>query len=163
MLSTFSSKFLFGGSNTRVSAGAEHETESTASKEYDLTPEILPALGARSHYRVKLRKFIISPFDRRHRSVHVLYLSMKSFLCIGGYLMLIFCLIVSLSSWTWQMGCSVWVWVGLSLRLVFSGWWDFGLLLGFWLDHVRSCWVRVVWCLVKLKTTIIHSVDSVFL
>ncbi|KAJ8422232.1 hypothetical protein Cgig2_013411 [Carnegiea gigantea] len=67
MINTFSSKFLFGSSNCRVAAGPEHETESNASKGYDLTPEILPALGARSHHRVRIRRFIISPFDRRYR------------------------------------------------------------------------------------------------
>lgn len=30
---------------------------------------ILPSLGARSNRRVKLRKFIVSPYDRRYRLV----------------------------------------------------------------------------------------------
>ncbi|KAJ0881569.1 hypothetical protein HanRHA438_Chr10g0475671 [Helianthus annuus] len=35
--------------------------------QYSLTTAILPSLGARSNRRVKLRNFIISPYDRRYR------------------------------------------------------------------------------------------------
>ncbi|GJT62104.1 potassium channel AKT1-like protein [Tanacetum coccineum] len=35
--------------------------------QYSLTTAILPSLGARSNRRVKLREFIISPYDRRYR------------------------------------------------------------------------------------------------
>jgi hypothetical protein len=34
---------------------------------YSLSSGILPSLGARSNRRVKLRPFIISPYDRRYR------------------------------------------------------------------------------------------------
>ncbi|MFS7982272.1 putative cyclic nucleotide-binding domain, potassium channel, voltage-dependent, EAG/ELK/ERG [Helianthus anomalus] len=36
--------------------------------QYSLTTAILPSLGARSNRRVKLRNFIISPYDRRYRA-----------------------------------------------------------------------------------------------
>ncbi|KAG6523679.1 hypothetical protein ZIOFF_013554 [Zingiber officinale] len=35
---------------------------------YSLSTGILPSLGARSNRRVKLRRFIVSPYDRRYRS-----------------------------------------------------------------------------------------------
>ncbi|KAJ8422233.1 hypothetical protein Cgig2_013412 [Carnegiea gigantea] len=78
MVSRFSSKLLFGGSNWRflgidAEEEAEQEGSSRADYEYDLTAEILPSLGARSHRRVRLRRFVISPFDRRYSM-----LSMKS-------------------------------------------------------------------------------------
>ncbi|KAL1289480.1 hypothetical protein AAHE18_20G062200 [Arachis hypogaea] len=34
---------------------------------YSLSNAVLPSLGARSHRRVKLRSFIVSPYDRRYR------------------------------------------------------------------------------------------------
>lgn len=37
---------------------------------YSLSSGILPSLGAHSNRRVKLRCFIISPYDRRYRYVH---------------------------------------------------------------------------------------------
>ena len=72
MVSRFSSKLLFGGSNCRIlgfegEEEAEQEGSSRAGHEYDLTAEILPSLGGRSHGRVRLRRFVISPFDRRYR------------------------------------------------------------------------------------------------
>jgi len=35
---------------------------------YSISSGILPSLGARSNRRVKLRPFIVSPYDRRYRS-----------------------------------------------------------------------------------------------
>nr|ASM90225.1 potassium channel AKT1 [Sesuvium portulacastrum] len=71
MVSKFSSKLLFGGSNCMINgiheAEAEHEGSSHAGHVYDLTADILPSLGARSHCHVRLSKFVISPFDRRYR------------------------------------------------------------------------------------------------
>ncbi|XP_048490991.1 potassium channel AKT1 isoform X2 [Beta vulgaris subsp. vulgaris] len=63
-----SSKYLFSGLNCGINE-VERETEHEASSHagYDLTTEILPSLGARSHAQVKIRRFIISPFDRRYR------------------------------------------------------------------------------------------------
>lgn len=72
MVSRFSSKLLFGGSNWRflgidAKEEAEQEGASSAGLEYDLTAEMWPSLGERSHRRVRLRRFVISPFDRRYR------------------------------------------------------------------------------------------------
>ncbi|XP_059638047.1 potassium channel AKT1-like [Cornus florida] len=55
----------------RVSmCGAEQEIEqlSRDGSQYSLSTGILPSLGARSNRRVKLRRFIISPYDRRYRA-----------------------------------------------------------------------------------------------
>ncbi|XVF88435.1 hypothetical protein PTKIN_Ptkin19aG0050900 [Pterospermum kingtungense] len=54
----------------RVSVcGQEEEIEhrSRESSHYSLSTGILPSLGARSNRRVKLRRFTISPYDRRYR------------------------------------------------------------------------------------------------
>ncbi|XP_076909501.1 potassium channel AKT1-like isoform X1 [Bidens hawaiensis] len=49
--------------------GAEElEQMSRDGSQYSLTTAILPSLGARSNRRVKLRSFIISPYDRRYRA-----------------------------------------------------------------------------------------------
>ncbi|KAJ8751510.1 hypothetical protein K2173_016738 [Erythroxylum novogranatense] len=45
----------------------EIEQLSRDGSHYSLSTGILPSLGARSNRRVKLRRFIISPFDRRYR------------------------------------------------------------------------------------------------
>ncbi|GKV06443.1 hypothetical protein SLEP1_g18341 [Rubroshorea leprosula] len=45
----------------------EIEHLSRESSHYSLSTGILPSLGARSNRRVKLRRFIISPYDRRYR------------------------------------------------------------------------------------------------
>ncbi|KAL2480201.1 Potassium channel AKT1 [Abeliophyllum distichum] len=55
----------------RVSmCGGAQEIEhlSTESSHYSLSTGILPSLGARSNRRVKLRRFIISAYDRRYRA-----------------------------------------------------------------------------------------------
>ncbi|KAA8535042.1 hypothetical protein F0562_030045 [Nyssa sinensis] len=55
----------------RVSmCGAQPEIEqlSRDGSHYSLTTGILPSLGARSNRRNKLRKFIVSPYDRRYRA-----------------------------------------------------------------------------------------------
>nr|GMC58758.1 potassium channel AKT1-like [Ipomoea batatas] len=49
-------------------AAQEIEQSSRDGSHYSLTTGILPPLGARSNRRVKLRQFIISPYDRRYRS-----------------------------------------------------------------------------------------------
>ncbi|KAI3714776.1 hypothetical protein L6452_21736 [Arctium lappa] len=46
----------------------ELEQMSRDGSQYSLTTAILPSLGARSNRRVKLRNFIISPYDRRYRA-----------------------------------------------------------------------------------------------
>ncbi|GKV00749.1 hypothetical protein SLEP1_g13387 [Rubroshorea leprosula] len=53
----------------RVSVCGQEELEhlSRDSSHYSLSTGILPSLGARSNRRVKLRRFIISPYDRRYR------------------------------------------------------------------------------------------------
>ncbi|GLT26115.1 hypothetical protein SLA2020_012020 [Shorea laevis] len=52
-----------------VSVCGQDEIEhlSRESSHYSLSTGILPSLGARSNRRVKLRRFIISPYDRRYR------------------------------------------------------------------------------------------------
>ncbi|OAY73668.1 Potassium channel AKT1 [Ananas comosus] len=45
----------------------DREVVSRDGSHYSLSSGILPSLGARSNRRVKLRKFIISPYDRRYR------------------------------------------------------------------------------------------------
>nr|XP_043635151.1 potassium channel AKT1-like isoform X2 [Erigeron canadensis] len=54
---------MCGGANI---SEVEHEISRNGSQ-YSLTTGILPSLGARSNRRVKLRNFIISPYDRRYR------------------------------------------------------------------------------------------------
>ncbi|KAL2229086.1 potassium channel AKT1-like isoform X1 [Sesamum indicum] len=62
-----------GGRLLRVSmcgAGAEAREIEQLSREgshYSFSTGILPSLGARSNRRVKLRSFIVSPYDRRYR------------------------------------------------------------------------------------------------
>ncbi|GMJ07466.1 K+ transporter 1 [Hibiscus trionum] len=55
----------------RVSVCGQEEIElehlSRDSSRYSLSTGILPSLGARSNRRVKLRSFIVSPYDRRYR------------------------------------------------------------------------------------------------
>ncbi|XP_022749735.1 potassium channel AKT1-like [Durio zibethinus] len=53
----------------RVSVCEQEEIEhlSRESSHYSLSTGILPSLGARSNRRVKLRRFIVSPYDRRYR------------------------------------------------------------------------------------------------
>ncbi|XVF34729.1 hypothetical protein REPUB_Repub18cG0084200 [Reevesia pubescens] len=53
----------------RVSVCGQEEIEhlSRESSHYSLSTGILPSLGARSNRRVKLRRRIISPYDRRYR------------------------------------------------------------------------------------------------
>ncbi|KAG6502532.1 hypothetical protein ZIOFF_034816 [Zingiber officinale] len=49
--------------------GIEAEKEiSRDGSHYSLSTGILPSLGARSNRRVKLRRFIVSPYDRRYRA-----------------------------------------------------------------------------------------------
>jgi len=53
----------------RVSVCGQEELEqlSRDGSHYSLSTGILPSLGARSNRRVKLNRFIISPYDRRYR------------------------------------------------------------------------------------------------
>lgn len=48
-------------------AAGEIEQLSREGSHYSISSGILPSLGARSNRRVKLRRFIISPYDRRYR------------------------------------------------------------------------------------------------
>ncbi|KAF8400701.1 hypothetical protein HHK36_014001 [Tetracentron sinense] len=48
--------------------GQEIEQMSRDGSHYSLSSGILPSLGARTNRRVKLRRFIISPYDRRYRA-----------------------------------------------------------------------------------------------
>ncbi|XP_042489812.1 potassium channel AKT1-like [Macadamia integrifolia] len=47
--------------------GQEMEQMSREGSQYSLNNALLPSLGARSSRRIKLRRFIISPYDRRYR------------------------------------------------------------------------------------------------
>lgn len=53
----------------RVSVCGQEEIEqlSRDGSHYSLSTGILPSLGARSSRRIKLRRFILSPYDRRYR------------------------------------------------------------------------------------------------
>lgn len=47
-----------------------HEAEKEMSRDgshYSLSSGILPSLGAMSNRRIKLRRFIVSPYERRYR------------------------------------------------------------------------------------------------
>lgn len=56
------------GFRVSLCGGAQElEQMSRDGSQYSLTTAILPSLGARSNRRVKLRNFIISPYDRRYR------------------------------------------------------------------------------------------------
>ncbi|RLN23642.1 potassium channel AKT1-like [Panicum miliaceum] len=67
---------MVGWASSRVAAacapwgaGAALERElSRDGSHYSISSGILPSLGARSNRRVKLRPFIVSPYDRRYRS-----------------------------------------------------------------------------------------------
>lgn len=85
--SRFSSGFLFGRSNRRVTKRRapnstfplsdsvelqrdddEDDVKTDAEGSfYSLTTEILPPFGAHSNRRVRLRRFCFSPYDRRYR------------------------------------------------------------------------------------------------
>ncbi|XP_057537092.1 potassium channel AKT1-like isoform X1 [Amaranthus tricolor] len=67
MIGSFGSNFLFRGLNCGINEIEIAEQEASSRAGYDLTAEILPALGARSYRLVPLRRFVISPFDRRYR------------------------------------------------------------------------------------------------
>ncbi|KAK1549983.1 hypothetical protein Q3G72_011801 [Acer saccharum] len=59
-----------GGSVFRASVCGQDEFEQQLSRDgshYSLSTGVLPSLGARSNRRVKLRTFIISPYDHRYR------------------------------------------------------------------------------------------------
>lgn len=59
----------------------EIEQLSRDGSQYSLSTGILPSLGARSNRRVKLRSFILSPYDRRYRFRTVFFLVFVSGLC----------------------------------------------------------------------------------
>ncbi|THU64974.1 hypothetical protein C4D60_Mb01t32200 [Musa balbisiana] len=60
-----------GAFNVSVPTICAQEAERELSRDgshYSLSSGILPSLGARSNRRVKLRSFIVSPYDRRYRA-----------------------------------------------------------------------------------------------
>ncbi|XP_074281035.1 potassium channel AKT1-like [Silene latifolia] len=74
MARNLSSKLWFGGLNCGSIGEDNNQVEQESSSRhagyyhgYDLTANVLPSLGARSHGRVTLRRFVILPFDRRYR------------------------------------------------------------------------------------------------
>ncbi|XP_059432578.1 potassium channel AKT1-like isoform X1 [Corylus avellana] len=56
-----------GGFKVSMCGQGEIEQLSRDGSQYSLSTGILPSLGARSSRRVKLRRFILSPYDRRYR------------------------------------------------------------------------------------------------
>ena len=56
-----------GGSGSGAVGGALEREMSRDGSQYSLSSGILPSLGARSNRRAKLRRFIISPYDRKYR------------------------------------------------------------------------------------------------
>lgn len=56
-----------GGFRVSMCGHQEIEQLSREGSHYSLSTGVLPSLGARSHRRVRLRRFIISPYDRRYR------------------------------------------------------------------------------------------------
>lgn len=56
---------------------------------YSLSTGILPALGARSSRRVKLRPFVLSPYDRRYRFLLLIH-SLSPF-CFNFQFSFLFC------------------------------------------------------------------------
>ncbi|KAH9608817.1 hypothetical protein KSS87_013255 [Heliosperma pusillum] len=73
MSRNLSSKLWFGGLNCGIKGEDNNQVEQDSSCHagyyhgYDLTADVLPSLGARSHGRVTIRRFVILPFDRRYR------------------------------------------------------------------------------------------------
>ncbi|XP_059635050.1 potassium channel AKT1-like [Cornus florida] len=59
---------VFGVSMCGAQQLQEIEQLSREGSHYSLSTGILPSLGARSNRRVKLRTFIVSPYDRRYRT-----------------------------------------------------------------------------------------------
>ncbi|KAL0410514.1 UNVERIFIED_CONTAM: Potassium channel AKT1 [Sesamum latifolium] len=59
---------LFRASMCGGAESQEIEQLSREGSHYSLSTGILPSLGARSNRRVKLRSFIVSPYDRRYRA-----------------------------------------------------------------------------------------------
>lgn len=68
-----------GGFSVSV-CGQEREDIEQLSRDgshYSLSTGVLPSLGARSNRRVKLRKFIISPYDHHYRCMPPFSVSLK--------------------------------------------------------------------------------------
>ncbi|KAL0921188.1 hypothetical protein M5K25_008239 [Dendrobium thyrsiflorum] len=57
-----------GGFNVQTMCGRRAEVLSRDGSHYSTTSNILPALGARGNRRLKLRPFILSPYDKRYRA-----------------------------------------------------------------------------------------------
>lgn len=70
-----------GDGDGAAAQAREIEQLSREGSHYSLSTGILPSLGARSNRRVRLRSFIISPYDRRYRFVHILIVCFN--LCFG--------------------------------------------------------------------------------
>ncbi|KAI0491680.1 hypothetical protein KFK09_025940 [Dendrobium nobile] len=57
-----------GAFNVTAMCGLQAEVLSRDGSQYSLSAGVLPALGARGGRRLKLRSFIISPYDKRYRT-----------------------------------------------------------------------------------------------
>lgn len=96
----------------------EIEQLSRDGSHYSLSTGILPSLGARSNRRVKLRSFILSPYDRRYRLKNhffswFLFLGLFSF-CLNLHILLSF---LHCFNWfgfcvIWMIFFCFWVWAG---------------------------------------------------
>lgn len=76
-----------GGFRVSVCGQEEIEQLSRDGSHYSLSTGILPSLGARSSRRIKLGRFILSPYDRRYRCTDFYFLGFCSwalfcFVCI---------------------------------------------------------------------------------
>lgn len=78
-----------GGFRVSVCGQEEIEQLSRDGSHYSLSTGILPSLGARSSRRIKLRRFILSPYDHRYRCT--------DFYFLGFCLWALFCFVLFVS------------------------------------------------------------------
>lgn len=76
------------GFGVSVCGQPEIEQLSRDGSHYSLSTGILPSLGARSNRRVKLRSFILSPYDRRYRWANLIRHFLSFFLIVSWLLFL---------------------------------------------------------------------------
>jgi len=71
-----------------LGCGQEEIELSRDGSHYSLSTGILPSLGAKSNRRIKLRRFILSPYDRRYRFLIFIFQIQCSlrFLCLNAVL-----------------------------------------------------------------------------
>ena len=84
----------------------EVEQLSRDGSHYSLSTGILPSLGGKSTRRVKLRRFIISPYDRRYRCNIIYFLVLFLFCYLHSYIQ---CLVQELYCFYWFVFCVIWL------------------------------------------------------